>query len=292
MDWNQIEIDFDRLSEETLWVVDQLREGRKAGRNQEEIEHEVGQKLHSIPIELEKNPEAPLHGPGVLYYIDRQGRTFTVKGISSGNLPDSYKDLLAKNDNLLSALRLLGDEQVEAKIAQVKVFPTPSNAAAEIIADQVFNRRFPLEEENFLNVSDPGANLWLLEASEGSNPDQFCLAFKKTFRIPNCEGQARVTALGPLIDPQVAFRRFRDLAEAWDMASPLDLIVDERAVVLHAHNFEERQLIEGLRQLFLEGTSLEIKDWVTGGLKGHTLQLFLQEVALTRRLWLSVLDNL
>ena len=48
-----------------------------------------------------------------------------------------------------------------AKAEKVHWFECESYSQAQIIVDQMMNRRFPYEDEAICNISDPGATWWL-----------------------------------------------------------------------------------------------------------------------------------
>ena len=93
----------------------------------------------------------PREGCGLLYHIDFQGQTFSIRGLAIHNLKESYEQAQQGSPQILEPLRIAQDSQ----LGEIKIFRTPTYATAEILADQLFNRRFPVHEDSYFNVSDP-----------------------------------------------------------------------------------------------------------------------------------------
>jgi hypothetical protein len=277
MEWNQLVIDFDQLSAETLWLVDQIREG-KSIQELEKGEYVTNQEIEKpsvFPLEEEKNVGPQVEGPGLLYFIDFQGRTFSVRGLASKDLRIDYKLALKGDQTILDSLRVSGEKES----ASIQIFRTPSFETAEMIVDQIANRRFPIEEESYLNVSDPGPGLWFFDRGE----NEFSLSFKRIFR----QGGKGAISIGPLFDPKVAERRFRNLPSTlleWSANDQLEL--DDRGITMKSN--QNKKIILCLKDILIDGRMT----FQPGDFKpthdGRTLYLFLLELAFIRRFWLEI----
>lgn len=299
MDWNQLDIDFDRLSEETLWLVDQIGEGKSVKeleaqffekkvvvQNIQETQDFIPAPAYEkviileetaaqIPFEAELITGPIVEGSGVIFYVDIQGGTFSIRGMPTNDLKKDYARALAADPVVLEQMRI----QDVSSCAHIQVFHTPGPATAEMLADQIFNRRFPRQEDSYLNVSDPGPGLWFIDRG----PNEFCLSFKRVFR----QG-LNTLSLGPLIDPRVALRRFNDLATGLvNFPAVLSLQADEKAVLLKSESEEGQKLILNFRELFLDGRLNFQKEDFQDNAEGRTLFYFFLELAFIRSFWLE-----
>ncbi len=270
MDWNELVIDYDRMSAETLLLVEQLQDDRATTQQLEE--------LPPLPV-----PEVPqVQGPGLLYYVDFQGRTFSIRGLPVTDLNESYQSALQGDEKILGDLRIDGPD----KLVDIKLFKTPECATAEVLADQLFNRRFPIHEDSYFNVSDPGPGLWSVE--RGAH--EFCLYFKRVFH------QELVThSLGPIVDPLVAARRFSELPQTLTLwPQELEIKIDEKALVLQPRDpsANVQMYLQNLREICCNGKMIFEKSDFKNTTQGRTSYFFFLELAYTRKFWLEIEQEL
>lgn len=270
MEWNELVIDYDRMSAETLSLAEDLQ---KKGNDQTPIEE-----FKTLPLEEERHAGEQVEGAGLIYHIDFQGRTFSIRGIAVPDLKESYAQALQGCQEILTPLRM----QQEFQTVDIKVFRTPTCATAEILADQLFNRRFPLHEDSYFNVSDPGPGLWLVDR----DLPEFCLHFKRVFHQ-----DLTTHSLGPIIDPQVACRRFLELPEtlvSWP--KELEIKIDEKALILQSHSRSElvHSIFEKLREIFCDARMTWKRSDFKKTAAGQTSYFFFLEMAYTRGLWMDI----
>lgn len=131
------------------------------------------------------------HAPGVIYRIDLGANTFCVRGFSTDNINLQLK-ALAHEPNKLMLLKATSLED------QVFFFETKTYEVAEMIKDQIINRRFPLQEDAVCNISDPGYSWWM-----DITPGRFEIFFKSHA----INREEKFLKLGPIGDAKIAMIR-------------------------------------------------------------------------------------
>ena len=238
-------------------------------------------------IEEELQPEAPSltqdlpSRPGLLYHLQKSTSVFVIRTHVSSNLREDYLKVL-ENPGDYPSLRLVSDGEIHTD--QLKFFILESRSQAEIIHDQLSNRRFPIFEERMCNLSDPGFSWWMQPAA-GS----FQIAFNLSLQQSD-----DVVKLGPLGDQQLAIKTFLALGDLLE-SSGLPLSVQNE---VNRIQFTETEpmLLEEFRDLFELGVVGEgiIKLFTLLSRKHEdstlleTTWLYLQELASVRRFWIQV----
>lgn len=220
--------------------------------------------------------------PGVIYHIQKTTSVFVIRTFVSRNIRLDYQKIMEKPEEFPS-LRLL-EGGAEDLMHRLRFFLVENPHQAEIIHDQLNNRRFPVNEEMMCNISDPGFSWWLTTKGKG-----FQISF--TLSVTNEEGTVK---LGPLGDQQIALRNFQSL-ETIITGAGLDLSMEnEMSRVQFAQG--EEVLMEELRDLFEYGV---VSDSMTDLFKllargtNDILTLestwfYLQELAAMRRFWIQI----
>jgi len=225
--------------------------------------------------------ELPI-GPGLLYHIQKSSLVFVVRTFVSKSIREDYRQIMDHPENYPS-LRLLEDAQ-KGMTERLRFFLVENPYQAEIIHDQLNNRRFPINEEAMCNLSDPGFSWWLTKKPLG-----FQLSF--TLSVGLDEESIK---LGPLGDHQLALKSFQDFAEMMSHAELPMNVQNETNRVL----FEEAEefLLEELKDLFEFGVvNNGLRDLfkvLAYKLKDHstleTTWFYLQELAAMRRFWIQI----
>jgi hypothetical protein len=226
-------------------------------------------------------------GPGVLYHIQRSSALFVIRTFVSSNIRYDYRHIL-ENPEEYPSLRLADAEAVPEK--RLRFFLVEDPAQAEIIHDQLNNRRFPANEELVCNISDPGFSWWLTGNGEW---------FQLSFNLSLSEDSGRIK-LGPLGDQQLALKNFQALERLMTSAG-LDFTIQNE---LNRVQFMDGEafLVEELKDLFEFGVVSDgIRDLFRILAKtckeASTLEMiwfYLQELAAVRRFWIQIqydLDN-
>lgn len=96
---------------------------------------------------------------GLIYRVDRSGQTFVIRILLSEDLAFNLKDL-SDNPESYPSLRLINADA--ELLNQVHHFECDLTSAKQL--KSLFGgKRFPIKEEDVLNVSDPGYSLWMKE---------------------------------------------------------------------------------------------------------------------------------
>ena len=204
---------------------------------------------------LEKSnlPESP----GLLYWIEKTRGMFSVKGRASTNIQNDFSTF--KNEN-----------QKNETIHDFNFFKTEQFGQAEIIYDEIFNQRFPIQEDVFCNLSDPGFSWWLESRSSG---------LFIHFRAQSIDRGQSQQKLGPIGDSVIAEKRFLELVSSFGLdhcecsAKGIELNLDS-------------ETLEDLRKLLLVG---KVSQRFLNRFEAKSaVQLYFQELAFIRRFWLKI----
>lgn len=220
--------------------------------------------------------------PGVLYHIQKSPSIFVIRTLVSHNIREDYLKIL-ENPEDYPSLRLVegNPEELESRL---RFFIVENQYQAEVIHDQLNNRRFPVDEEMMCNLSDPGFSWWMTRKDSTLQ-----VAFNLSSSLDDC-----AVKLGPLGDRELAVRSFLSFGELLSK-SGLELSVqnEPNRVV-----FEEKEalLLQDIQDLFEMGVigegitdlfRLLAKKSETDGELESTWYYF-QELASIRRFWIQI----
>lgn len=220
--------------------------------------------------------------PGLLYHLQKSSSLFVIRTFVSQNIREDYEKIMANPEDYPS-LRLLegGAEDISKKL---RFFILDNHLQAEIIHDQIANRRFPVDEEMMCNLSDPGFSWWLTKKENG---------FQVSFTL-SVGSEDQTVKLGPIGDQQLALKSFQQMEN----------LMQEAGLVLNIQNESNRVQFNEGEEILLE----ELKDLFEFGVVGEgmtdlfkllarriadmsqleTLWLYLQEIAAMRRFWIQI----
>lgn len=220
-------------------------------------------------------------GPGILYHIQKSTSIFVVRTLASQNLQDDFRKIKDAPEDYPS-LRLIDGEK--NMIHELRYFSVEDFSQAEIIHDQISNRRFPMFEERMCNLSDPGFSWWMFKTDKG---------FHVSFNLSVHSGENTVK-LGPLGDQQLATKTFLSFAELLDKSGlPFNVqneinriqFTDGDSFLMNEFQdlFELGAIGEGLTKLFKllarrKQNSVDLE----------TTWFYLQELAALRRFWIQI----
>lgn len=243
----------------------------------------TGEKEEILPVvpAQEEDSEFP-EEPGVIYHVQKSKSVFVIRTLVTQNIREDFKQILERPEDYPS-LRLLegGAENIQRKL---KFFLVENPFQAEIIHDQLHNRRFPIDEEMMCNLSDPGFSWWLTKKQKG-----FQLAF--TMSVASDENTVK---LGPLGDRELAVRNFQVLED----------LISGAGIGMNIQNEMNRVQFTDCEEFILE----ELKDVFEFGVVTQTLTdifkilakqtkergplettwFYLQELAAMRRFWIQI----
>lgn len=221
-------------------------------------------------------------GAGVIYHLQQSSSIFVIRTFVSRNVQSDYKMILDRPEDFPS-LRLLEGGEIDLS-HKLRFFIVENPYQAEIIHDQLNNRRFPVNEESMCNLSDPGFSWWLIPKGSG-----FQISF--TLSVSEAEGMVK---LGPLGDQQVALKNFQGLQSLITGAGLELLMENEMNRVQFAEG--EEMLMDELRDLFEYGvvsdSMVELFKLLSRSTEDlsvlQTTWYYLQELAAMRRFWIQV----
>lgn len=220
--------------------------------------------------------------PGIIYHLQKTTSLFVIRTLVSHNIRDDYEKII-KNPEHYPSLRLLegGSEDLEKKL---RFYILENHLQAEIIHDQICNRRFPVNEEIMCNLSDPGFSWWLTKKENG---------FQISFTL-SVSADENTVKLGPIGDHQMALKSFQEM-EALMQDSGLELNIQNETNRVQFNDGEEL-LLEELKDIFEYGVigegMMNLIKLLARRTSDHsrleTLWLYFQEIAAMRRFWIQV----
>lgn len=219
---------------------------------------------------------------GVIYHIQKSQSVFVLRTFVSKDIRQDYLKIIHSPENYPS-LRLLedGETGIENK---VKFFIVQNPSEAEIIHDQLHNRRFPIFEEMLCNISDPGFSWWLSKKSTA-----FQLAFTMSVFT-----DGTTVKLGPLGDREIAVHKFQNFAH----------IINSVGIKMNIQNEINRVQFTDCEEFILD----ELKNLFESGVVTKTFEdlfkilskqtndrllleetwFYLHELAAMRRFWIQI----
>jgi hypothetical protein len=219
--------------------------------------------------------------PGILYHIQKSPSVFVIRTLVSQNIREDYLKILENPEDYPSLRLLDGEGEVESRL---RFFIVENQYQAEVIHDQLNNRRFPVNEEMMCNLSDPGFSWWMTQKGN---------ALQVAFNLSSSPEDTTMK-LGPLGDRELAIKSFLSFGELLNKSGLALSIVNEPNRV----TFEEddRLLIDDIQDLFEMGTigngitelfRLLAKKSADDGVM-ESLWYYFQELASIRRFWIQI----
>lgn len=259
--------EFDFLTQETfnlntqdeILADDDFRNEFLFGHSNEEITEEIN------PIEYPQKC-------GLVFNIVKSSSTFSLRGVITDNISDTFEAALRGDKTTLKALRI--DEN---EVAQSLYYEVENLDVAQVLYDQIFNKRFPLEEDLICNISDPGFSWWYQRSDD---------AIRINFKSHKLEGNGQRLKLGPIGDVCIAsilFGRLEKLLE--NKMGLLEYNISEKHFIIKPKD-RFHKIFDELTNLFEEG-ELDRDAQLLRDLDG-TLKLYLNELAVIRKFWLNV----
>ena len=258
-EWAVSETDFDLLTKMTLELSEQCE----------------------LPLEQQEESKAPASGSdpstsGLIFFLETGTHTFCVRAVAVEDLEEEYGRITGGDPAAEEMLRA----KVPPERRQYNVFPTNSKTAAEVLVDQMANRRHSLRRDYSSDLSDPGLNWWMCRSKD---------RFQIFFQSYRASWASEFLALGPLGDAHIACKRFlQALPFLRELFSINEFSASEQSISIgvtspdcsHFANFQE---------LFLKGEIHWQEDaFSSAGPCAKTLSLYFQELALKRRFWCKI----
>jgi hypothetical protein len=181
-----------------------------------------------------------IKGPGVIFKVEKGPSTICIRVLPAENLEQSSQQLIDKNQDYLRVLKVDNNDELQS----LKFFETSSYRWGVVIQQQLANQRFPIEEDRFCNISDPGFSWWMEKGT-----DWFRIHFKNI-----CFSErSKVVKLGPLGELFDSKSSLLEFSEYIKGLFPMDeFVCSERHLSVHSHPQFLSQFFE-LKNLFLRG---------------------------------------
>lgn len=268
-----MDLSFEALARETLELSQFL--SQRGWDDEVSSAHQIDLSDHLLQSFTDViSPKYP-EGPGLVFRIDRGAGTFCLRGVATTSIAESFKMLDARDESLLRKLKLEDD------VENVRFFESGSLERAEVIRDQLFNRRFPIEEDRICNISDPGFSWWM-EKSETS--------LQIFYQSISVDRATTLTKLGPIGDGKIASRFFMYLETELAKMMPLTHFSSEpRSFKICCESPNE--LFSLFVSLFAEGKDVFSHPGFERIKTIPTLFFYLSELSTLRQFWLSVEDD-
>lgn len=233
--------------------------------------------VNAIPEDGLEYPECS----GVLYHIQKSTSVFVIRTFISENIRRDLLQIKARPEDYPS-LRLL-ENNTDDVLSRLKFFMVEDLSQAEIIHDQLHNRRFPIHEEMMCNLSDPGFSWWLTKKDQGFQLS-FTLSVTDEYSIK----------IGPLGDRELAVKNFQAL-ESLVTSAGIGMNIENETNRVQFTDCEEF-LLEELKDIFEFGVVTEtLKDLfklLSRKSQDHmaleTTWFYLNELAAMRRFWIQI----
>lgn len=235
------------------------------------------------PVPMDERDEASSfpEGPGVIYHIQKSTSVFVVRTMVSQNIRNDYFKIIERPEDYPS-LRLLETQGRDIQ-QRLKFFMVENPSEAEIIHDQLHNRRFPVHEEMMCNLSDPGFSWWLTKKENG-----FQLSFTMSVADEN------TIKLGPLGDKELALRNFQTFEKLVTLAG-IDINIQNEMNRVQFADCEEF-ILEELKDIFEFGVITQTLKDLFKILYRQSQEIslleeswfYLHELAAMRRFWIQI----
>ncbi len=231
---------------------------------------------------LEDGSKEKLEGPipGLIFFLEAGAHTFCVRALAVEDLEEGLDWVGKGHPEAEEALRA----KIPLERRQYNVFPTDSKIAAEVLVDQMANRRYSLRADWPRELSDPGLNWWM-QSAPGSTPGRLQIFFQSY----QAHRKSSYMALGPMGDAHIACKRFLQALPFLRELFPVnEFSVNEHSLSVGV-NIPDDPHFASFRNLFLQGKmGWEEELFLPAGKCAKTLFLYFQELALKRRFWCKV----
>ncbi len=254
-----------------------------SGDNVTSVLNENAQELTSFDQGTEIYPESP----GIIYKIDSSPSTFCVRGYSTKNIKESFKDLLSQESIKRVILKLNNEDD----ISQVSFFETRTYELAEVVREQIINRRFPHQEDAVCNISDPGFSWWM-NVSDFNHDDEKLGRFEIFFRSHGINRADKYIQLGPIGDGSVAALRLNQARTLLRSSFPIsEFSCDDKSFTVASLKPDHLSFIS-FKNIFLQGiNNTQLENFPDNSL-GRTLYYYFHELAVVRKFWIEVKTKL
>ena len=307
MDQNDLSLDL--LLQETLALTEYLRTSNSPSRevpleDDTDYLYDLADSMIQDEIDVEESSEIPSQGKeeiiasfeavhfypqsaGVIYKIDNGSSTFCVRGYSTTNINEAFKEL----SDLKSVKRPILKLGLEDTTSSILFFETKTFELAEAVREQIINRRFPHQEDALCNISDPGFSWWM-DSSDANENGQKQGRFEIFFRSHGINRADKYIQLGPIGDGGVAALRMNQASTLLRSSFPIsEFSCDDKSFSVASQKPDHLGFIS-FKSIFLEGiNNTELENFPDNSL-GRTLFYYFHELAIVRKFWIEVKTKL
>lgn len=222
-------------------------------------------------------------GPGVIYKIDNSHSTFCVRGISVANINEGFSELLNIDSSKRSILKIVNQTDFES----ICFFETTTFELAEVLREQIINRRFPHQEDAVCNISDPGFSWWM-NVSDFENTEDRLGRFEIFFRSHGINRADKYIQLGPIGDGSVAALRLNQARTLLRSSFPIsEFSCDDKSFSVASLKPDHLGFIS-FKNIFLQGVNnTKLENFPDNSL-GRTLFYYFHELSIVRKFWIEV----
>ena len=235
------------------------------------------------PVYVSLFPETP----GVIYKIHNGPSTFCVRGYTTTNIKEAFKDLNDTESTKRPILKLSHDDD----FSSVLFFETDTFELAEAVREQIINRRFPHQEDAVCNISDPGFSWWMDESSLSENGIKQG-RFEIFFKSHGINRADKYIQLGPIGDGSVAALRMNQAKTLLRSSFPIsEFSCDDKSITVASQKPDHLGFIS-FKNIFLEGINNTTMENFPDNSMGRTLFYYFHELAIVRKFWIEVKTKL
>jgi len=224
---------------------------------------------------------------GIIYKIDSSPSTFCVRGFSAKNINEAFKEISDLSSVKRTVLKLLPEQT----LVDVCFFETKTFELAEVVREQIINRRFPHQEDAVCNISDPGFSWWM-NVSDFQNSEEKNGRFEIFFRSHGINRADKYIQLGPIGDGSVAALRLNQARTLLRSSFPVsEFTCDEKSITVASLKPDHLGFIS-FKNIFLKGVNnTQLENFPDNSL-GRTLYYYFHELAVVRKFWIEVKSKL
>ncbi len=239
--------------------------------------------LTQLLVESHKYPSTP----GVIYKIDSSHSTFCVRGFTANNISEAYVEIARLDSTKRPILKL----SIQDEISNVCFFETKTYELAEVVREQIINRRFPHQEDAVCNISDPGFSWWMNVSDFEACVDKSG-RFEIFFRSHGINRADKYIQLGPIGDGSVAALRLNQARTLLRSSFPIsEFCCDDKSFSVASLKPDHLGFVS-FKNIFLEGmNTTQLENFPDNSL-GRTLYYYFHELAVVRKFWIEVKSKL
>jgi len=278
------QLNLDQLAEETFQISEELEQEFKCLDGEDRFQlledrlvNAVNKQKPEPKNEIEPVNEEIPDSPGLFYWIDLGKSTFILRAAPTDNLKQTMHQLFDEQINYLDILKIKSTE--DENLALLNFYETETYEMAEVIRDQLANRRFPYKEEQICNISDPGFTWWASMTNK---------SIKIFFRSYGFMDDESLIKLGPIGDQKIAQIRFDQATAIMGSFFPVSEYSCSGISVTIATDQPGNIHFEIFKNIFSKGEFDGQLKHFPKAKNSLTLYFYFKELAIVRNFWLQL----